>query len=526
VNQRFTLDRQFFEQFIAAVSVFQPLQQAASKTKTKIMSEENAPLLLYLLETLRAIDSGALALQAALERVASLALQIVGGDGAVLWVFTSENLMCRAAAGMNFEDDHIRIALRSKLQSADAFGERPPATLDLTRTLGKYSGSLGSSLVIAILPGRKMAGALAVFSVQSRTFTERNYANLRLLAGLAQYVLIKRVAGREGQDTLDDSPQENPVTGTLLEIHPTSSMERSARAPLISREPSPEHLQHGQTEPRCLPGVGARVTFGGVNERLQIGTGLQTLLASAALEGRERMQRLAATALKVAETSLRRVRDVRVNWRIVRQAALAFAMLAMMSFFAGLLTGVRKPLANSSLSTTVEAAAEPVKRSSASNVDQRAASILISKKSTAVPVQTSHLQITDRETGATIADLSNYEVRNLRRAADYGDDEAALQLGMLYELGRGFPQSCSKAAKWVTKAAEKGNAAAEYNLGLRYRDGDGVDANIQQAENWLRKAAAHKSSKAGGVLTELPSQQPGASVGKITKTSQPAVRTP
>jgi TPR repeat protein len=159
-------------------------------------------------------------------------------------------------------------------------------------------------------------------------------------------------------------------------------------------------------------------------------------------------------------------------------------------------------------------------------VNQRAAAILIPQKSTAVPIQTSHLQITDRETGATIADLSTYEVRNLRRAADYGDDEAALQLGMLYELGRGFPQSCSKAAKWVTKAAENGNAAAEYNLGLRYRDGDGVDANIQQAENWLRKAAAHKSSKAGGVLTELPSQQPGASVGKITKTSQPAVRTP
>jgi len=199
-----------------------------------------------------------------------------------------------------------------------------------------------------------------------------------------------------------------------------------------------------------------------------------------------------------------------VNWRTLKQAALASAILSGMSFFAGLLTGTRKPLANTSLSTTAEAAAEPVTRSSGSNVNQRAAAILIPEKSTAVPIQTSHLQITDRKTGATIADLSNYEVRNLRRAADYGDDEAALQLGMLYELGRGFPQSCSNAAKWVTKAAENGNAAAEYNLGLRYRDGDGVDANIQQAENWLRKAAAHKTSIAGSVLAELPSQRPGA----------------
>jgi hypothetical protein len=50
VNQRFTLDRQCFEQFVAAVSLFQPLQQAASNSKM-ITSEEKAPLLLYLLET-------------------------------------------------------------------------------------------------------------------------------------------------------------------------------------------------------------------------------------------------------------------------------------------------------------------------------------------------------------------------------------------------------------------------------------------------------------------------------------------
>jgi len=307
------------------------------------MSEESAPLLLYLLETLRAIDSGALALEAALERVAGLALQIVGGDGAVLWLFTSENLMCRAAAGMNFEDDHIHMALRSKLQCAGAFGERPPATLDLTRTLGKYSGSLGSPLVLAILPGGEIAGALAVFSIQSRAFTERDYANLRLLAGLAQYVLTKQVAGRERQDSPEDLQEENPVTGTLPGIHATPSTERSVRAPLISRGPSPEHLQHRQIEHRCLPDVGARGALRGVKDSSRIVTGFQSLSASAALEARERMQRLAATALKAAENSLRRVRDVRVNWRTLKQAAPAFALLAWMSFFAGLLTGVRKP---------------------------------------------------------------------------------------------------------------------------------------------------------------------------------------
>jgi Sel1 repeat-containing protein len=519
VKQRFTLDRQSFEQFIAAVSLFQPLQQAASKT----MREENGPLLVYLLETLRAIDGGSLALQAALERVAELALHIVGGDCAVLWLFTSENLMCRATAGMNFEDEPIRSSLRSKLESAGAFGEDPPATVDLTSTLGKYSGSLGSSLAIAILPGGKIAGALAVFSVQSRTFTQRNYVNLRLLAGLAQYILTKRVAGRERHDSLDVLPKEHPVTDISPEMPVPSSIARSARAPFISRELSREHVQHGQIEHRSLPGPDKPVAVGGVNERPQIETGLPALSASAAPGDRKHMQRLAATALNAAADSLRRVRKVRVNWRALKQATPAFVILAVMSFFVGLVTGGRKPLANSPPST---AAAAPVTPSFGSHLNQKAAAMFIPNKSPAIPIQTSHLQITDRETAATIAELSKYELRNLRRAADYGDDEAALQLGMLYELGHGFPQSCSKAAKWVTRAAANGNAAAEYNLGLRYRDGDGVDANLEQAENWLRKAAAHKNSNAGRVLAELLTSRPEASVGKIAKTSQPAVRTP
>jgi hypothetical protein len=175
---------------------------------------------------------------------------------------------------------------------------------------------------------------------------------------------------------------------------------------------------------------------------------------------------------------------------------------------------------------SVSQKAEPVTPNSGSNVNQKAASILVPMKSTAGPIQTSHLQITDRETADTIAELSRYEVRTLRRAADYGDDQAALELGTLYELGRGFPQSCSKAAEWVTKAAQEGNPAAEYNLGLRYRDGDGVTANLQQAESWLRKAAAHKNSNAGRALADLSSQSPKASVSQITKSSESVLRTP
>lgn len=521
VSKRFNLDRQSFEQFIAAVSLFQSLQQATAKR----INEGNPPLLSYLLETLRASDSGALVLQTALERVTSLALHIVGGDRAVLWLFTSQEMICRAAVGVNFDEGHICAALRSKLQSGGAFGEDPPSKLDLMRTLEKYSGSLGSSLAIAILPGRRIAGALAVFSNPSKTFTTRDYDNLRLLAGLAQYVLAKRVAERKPHDSLNDAVEANPDTSVFQNIHATALMERSATAPLMYPAPAPEYLQQGQIEDVHVPPVVTPVALGGsANKRPQTGTELQSLSASAALAARKRLQSLRAAALDAARNSLRYVRDVRVNW--IAQAAPPFAILTVMCFFLALLPVNRQPLAGSSLSATVEATTTPVTSNSGNRVNQEAAAMPKREKSTAVPVETSHLRVTDRQTAATIAELSKYELRNLRRAADYDDDQAALELGMLYELGRDFPQSCHQAAKWVTRAAENGNAAAEYNLGLRYRDGDGVDANLPQAEKWLRRALAHKNSNAERALDALPSYHPEPSAGKMAKTTPLAVSTP
>ena len=525
MSKRFTLDRQSFEQFIAAVSLFQSLQQATAKR----INEGNPPLLPYLLETLRASDSGALVLQAALERVTSLALHIVGGDRAVLWLFTSQEMICRTAVGVNFDEGHICTALRSKLQSGGAFGEDPPSKLDLMRTLEKYSGFLGSSLAVAILPGGGIAGALAVFSNQSTTFTTRDYDNLRLLAGLAQYVLSKRVAKRKPHDSLDDSLEGNPDTSVFQNIHATALTERSATAPLMYPAPAPEYLPHGQIEDVHGPAVTPHVALGeSANKRPQTGPELQSLSASpsasAALAARKRLQSLRAATLDAARNTLRCVGEVRVNW--IAQAAPPFAILTVMCFFVALLTVNRQPLAGRSLSATVEATTTAVTSNSGNSVNQKAAAMPNRKKSTDVPVETSHLRVTDRQTGATVAALSKYELRNLRRSADYDDDQAALELGMLYELGRYLPQSCKQAAKWVTKAAENGNAAAEYNLGLRYRDGDGVDANLQQAEKWLRKAVAHKNSNAERALDALPSYYPEPSVGKMAKTTPLAVPTP
>jgi Sel1 repeat len=121
------------------------------------------------------------------------------------------------------------------------------------------------------------------------------------------------------------------------------------------------------------------------------------------------------------------------------------------------------------------------------------------------PALASHRQITDRATLFRVEGLSRYEIPALRRQAIYGDDSAALVMGMLYETGRFVPQSCPKAAEWVMRSANWGNAAAQYNLGLRYRDGDGVTANQDEAKEWLQRAADHRYSNATIALGKLTS---------------------
>jgi Sel1 repeat-containing protein/GAF domain-containing protein len=108
------------------------------------------------------------------------------------------------------------------------------------------------------------------------------------------------------------------------------------------------------------------------------------------------------------------------------------------------------------------------------------------------PRQLSHLEVTDSETDMELRDMTGYEISKLGKEAQDGDDVAAFDLGMAYEIGYEVPQDCVEAANWVTRSAQQGNPAAEYNLGLRYRDGDGVTASAEDAVRWLRQAAAQK----------------------------------
>jgi TPR repeat protein len=111
-------------------------------------------------------------------------------------------------------------------------------------------------------------------------------------------------------------------------------------------------------------------------------------------------------------------------------------------------------------------------------------------------LEPSHSHITDSQALVVVEEMSGYEVQNLLRQAQYGDEDSAFTLGMAYEIGHYVPQSCAQAAKWVAVAAAEGKPAAQYNLGIRQAYGDGTPTNLKEAKKWIREAAGHGYKKA------------------------------
>lgn len=79
------------------------------------------------------------------------------------------------------------------------------------------------------------------------------------------------------------------------------------------------------------------------------------------------------------------------------------------------------------------------------------------------------------------------------KAKNKGNAKAAFQLGVMYYYGNGVTQSYADAYKWYNVAAAKGIADADYNIGLLFESGKGVDKNLQSASNYYKKAADNGS---------------------------------
>ena len=232
----------------------------------------------------------------------------------------------------------------------------------------------------------------------------------------------------------------------------------------------------------------------------------------AQLSATQSLQQASARANRIQNYRLK----IRLNGRALQRSASAFAILVVMSAFLIMESGLFRTDSTASASARESQAKNtPVPEPSAVNKGLVGHSQLAggsSRQTAGLPATpaasgpTSHRTITDPSTEDIVQNLTRYEVSTLRRQAESGDEEAAFQLGMAYEIGYTLSQNCAKAAEWVTRAAESGYPAAQYNLGLRYRDGDGVAANPSESQKWLSKAAARKYRAARAALATLTAQ--------------------
>ena len=84
-------------------------------------------------------------------------------------------------------------------------------------------------------------------------------------------------------------------------------------------------------------------------------------------------------------------------------------------------------------------------------------------------------------------------IASLRKAAERGDTNAQIQLGLAYENGTGVKRNYQEAVKWYRKAAEQDDVTAQRLLGICFYKGRGVKKNYQRAAEWLRKSLNHDS---------------------------------
>lgn len=87
-------------------------------------------------------------------------------------------------------------------------------------------------------------------------------------------------------------------------------------------------------------------------------------------------------------------------------------------------------------------------------------------------------------------------VREFVSAAEAGNDEAMLVLGMMYDHGDGVRTDHAEAVKWYRRAAERNNKIAQHNLGVMYSLGRGLPKDYMEAKYWYRQSAEQNFSDA------------------------------
>lgn len=189
---RLTLDRQSFEQLLAAASLVQELNQQSPVPFTA----SPVPTFSAVVEIQQAIETGVLDLQSAAERIVHLAPRLTRAQGCVSWIFTEYGFVYRTADVSGHGDERL-----ARLAKSAALGDQKASLADLSSLWDAAADPLQSKqvkslLVAPIYQNHEIAGGIAVFSAEPNVFTEPDRTNIRLLAGLLAHALGKSAETR------------------------------------------------------------------------------------------------------------------------------------------------------------------------------------------------------------------------------------------------------------------------------------------------------------------------------------------
>ena len=85
--------------------------------------------------------------------------------------------------------------------------------------------------------------------------------------------------------------------------------------------------------------------------------------------------------------------------------------------------------------------------------------------------------------------LTAQDVPDLKRKAEQGDAHSQVDLGLLYENGKGVPGTIRKQSSGISRLPSRVMLQARNNLGLMSWNGKGVPRDYNEAVKWYRKAA-------------------------------------
>jgi len=250
MEQGLSAGRDPLEQILVAISLLQQLQKRALSLDS---GADDTAHFAGLANAQEAIQTGTLAPELALFRIADLAIELVPAQGAGVWLFAGDLLVYRAGAGTASNDERLRNAVLSRLVSGEE---------DLS--------AVGSLLVAPIYQGPRIAGALAVFSDNENCFSPSDLTKLRLLTGLLAQAVDKDANARlRHQVSLERAVVLNVIGAVVPSL--TGLVEsRQSRPGQVSRIASLENEVVGDPSLRIeSPGVSIEKTSAAARNREQ-----------------------------------------------------------------------------------------------------------------------------------------------------------------------------------------------------------------------------------------------------------------